>query len=230
MEIIVTGISLVITAGLMIAVQRLWHSLSNSKTRFGERDTAVTVLQARLLNERNEHTKIYMELVDTQEQLELKTKAERSGAHRVHRANKDLELMTEQRDELLARVIFDETELETVFEDIEDAEAFLAKRKRAMEGIRRVTEKLDFSDPRFDDVDLDDTRYFEGEEEVFPHCSAADTTKARDELMQGFDDIREAKSIIDSEEGNMPNDVPGQSIPWFGHTTPTDGPGEQERL
>lgn len=39
----------------------------------------------------------------------------------------------DERDELLARILHDEATLETVFEDEEDADDFLASRKRAME-------------------------------------------------------------------------------------------------
>ena len=191
-------------------------------------DEAVKVLMERLGTERRYSRKTYMEMEDAQTQLGYVSNAQLGGAKRLLRATKALEQMTSQRDELLAGYIFDGHELETVFEDIADAEDFLAKRKRAMEGLRQVM-KMDLSGPEWDDdhvtedldsqllkiTDIDD----EEMDEPFPHVSAADTIKARDELMLGFDQEPEkpcCKAKAKNKEMQMGGELDaGSPIPWF---------------
>ncbi len=173
-------------AALLIVQEK---RISGAQVSREGQDKVVETLRTRLSNERAYNRKTYQELIETQDRLGYVSNAQADGQKRLNAMGHDLESMTDQRDELLARVIFDETELETYFEDMEDAEAFLAKRKRAMKSLRQVM-RMDLSGPEWDDdhvtEDLD-SQLLKITEEPFPHCTAADTIKARDELMQGFD-------------------------------------------
>lgn len=178
--------------GLALAGVSIWGIRQQTKLRWSGKQGVVkqgafNVVQTRLENERIAHGQTYRKLGDSQDQVETLTRSNADHARRTHEAAKTIKGLTDQRDELLARIMFDDSELETFFDDVEEAEAFLAKRKRAMESIRRIMNReskhLDLSDAEW----TDDQRHFEGEEEVFPHCSEADTIKARDALMSGFD-------------------------------------------
>jgi len=66
-----------------------------------------------------------------------------------------LETMTRERDRLLAGAIHD-VELEMVFKDEEDAEDYIASRKRAVEAFEKVTEDMDLSGPEWDDMEYEE--------------------------------------------------------------------------
>jgi len=62
-----------------------------------------------------------------------------------------LDLAITERDGLLARVMFDDANLETTFATEEEAQEFLARRSKAMEALGKVMAKVDLSGPEWAD-------------------------------------------------------------------------------
>lgn len=173
-------------AGLALMVAWQWLRISRlekAKDNLGE---ALNVLLKRLTAERTAHFQTLKQR-DAVENANAPLRAsQRDLALRMHEAGKSLEIMTLERDRLLADVIQD-MDMELVFKSPADADAYLARRK----GQRKIPEAFV---PSLDDM-MEDTRDIDDDEH----------DASREELYDAFLEVR--KRVIDDGPADEPDDL-----------------------